>query len=286
MAPTMYGAISHCTMLIVTTRMPNVKRSNTPAKLRMTVNTKVDNPIIRAKVPAIERRSFHRLIILFTLFLWINGNLYLLCATNKKTVLFGQMAHSRMRKLNGNELSGLRRLVRSGCNCLELLGFTLDLDSGEIHDQLRNDALCSKNDVEILQVLLAHYAASKPAERTGKLGKFRDLPGGYAYEEAFVKRVIQPVATVFGDKPEGLVEAAKLLKGVFLNYGDASVEIPVLEIRIVYILWGTGEFPASATALFDDSASHYLPTEDIAVLSELATIRLEQSWDILRKRSV
>jgi hypothetical protein len=124
---------------------------------------------------------------------------------------------------------------------------------------------------------------AEPTERTGRLVKFRDLPGGYAYEKAFIQRVIQPVTTVFGDKPEALVEAAKLLNGVALTYGDASVEIPVLEIPIVYILWRTSEFPASATTLFDQSASHYLPTEDLAVLAELTTARLEQSWATLKK---
>ena len=76
----------------------------------------------------------------------------------------------------------------------------------------------------------------------------------------------EPVAKIFGDKPETLVEAAKLLNGVALTYGDSSVEIPVLKgISIVYILWKAGEFPASANVLFDESASRYLPTEDIAV---------------------
>jgi hypothetical protein len=115
--------------------------------------------------------------------------------------------------------------------------------------------------------------------------KFQDLPGGHAYEKAFVQRVIQPIAKTFGDEPEALVEAAKLLNGVALVYGDSSVEIPALTgIPIVYILWRADEFPASATTLFDESASHYLPTEDLAVLAELTTIRLEQSWAILRKR--
>jgi hypothetical protein len=167
-----------------------------------------------------------------------------------------------------------------------LLGYTVDLDSGDICDRLEKGRLCSEGDVEILHVLLAHYAAAEPTERTGKLVKFRDLPGGCVYEKTFIQRVIQPIATIFGDKPEALVEAAKLLNGVALTYGDSSVEIIVLEIPIVYILWKTGEFPASATAFFDESASHYLPTEDLAVLAELTTIRLEQSWTTLRKSEV
>ena len=187
-------------------------------------------------------------------------------------------------KLHGDEIRQLKRLVHSGCNCIELLGYTVDLDSGDVYDRLKKRQIAHERDAENLHALLAHYATAEPTERTGKLVKFRDLPGGYAYEKAFIQRAIQPVAAIFGDKPEALTEAAKLLNGVALTYGDASVEISILEIPIVYILWRTGEFPASVTALFDESASHYLPTEDLAVLAELTTIRLEQSWITLRKR--
>lgn len=187
-------------------------------------------------------------------------------------------------KLHADEIRQLKRLVHSGCNCLELLGYTVDLDSGDVCDRLEKGRLCSERDVEILRVSLAHYAAAEPVERTGKLIKFRDLPGGCAYEKAFTERVIQPVATIFGDKPEALAKAARLLGGVALTYGDASVEIPFLKVPIVYILWKTDEFPASASTLFDESASRILPTEDLAVLAELTTIRLEQSWVTLRKR--
>jgi len=192
----------------------------------------------------------------------------------------------RLNKLHADEIKQLKRLVHSSCNCLELLGYTVNLDSGDAHDQLKQGILCSERDAEILHVLLAHYAAAEPTERTGKLVKFHDLPGGSAYEKAFIQRVVQPAAAFFGDKPEALVEAAKLLNGVALNHGDAAVEIPVLDIPIVYILWRADEFPASATTLFDEAASHYLPTEDLAVLAELTTIRLEQAWAILRRRKV
>lgn len=212
-----------------------------------------------------------------------------MCETNNKTLSYALV--TRLNKLHADKIKQLKRLVNSSCNCLELLGYTVVLDSGDVYDQLKKDKLCSGRDTEVLHVLLAHYAMAKPAERTGKLVKFRDLPGGYAYEKAFIQRVIQPVATIFGDKPEALIEAAKLLNGVALTYGDASVEIPILEIPILeipiaYILWRTNEFPASATTLFDESASHYLPTEDLAVLAELTTIRLEQSWTILRRRKL
>ena len=49
-------------MFMTTTMMPNVKMSNKPARLSMTVKTSVDKPKIMASVSAIERRSFQMLI--------------------------------------------------------------------------------------------------------------------------------------------------------------------------------------------------------------------------------
>jgi hypothetical protein len=86
---------------------------------------------------------------------------------------------------------------------------------------------------------------------------------------------VQPIAQTFGANPSALLDAAKLLKGKSLSHGDISVEIPALEgITIVYILWAAGEFAASASVLFDESSSSYLPTEDLAVLAEVMTNRL------------
>jgi len=125
--------------------------------------------------------------------------------------------------------------------------------------------------------LLAHYSKAEPVERTGILVGFRDLPGGYAYEGAFLRRAVFPVAEMFGSDPEALVKAAKVLNGIRLSHGDASVELPALpKVPLTYILWrGNDEFQPSASVLFDASASNYLPTEDLAVLAELATLRLK-----------
>jgi hypothetical protein len=88
-------------------------------------------------------------------------------------------------------------------------------------------------------------------------------------------RAIQPVAKAFGKKPADLLKAGKTLGGTPLKYGDCSIRIPAIEgIPIVYILWAENEFPASTTVLFDQSANSYLPTEDLAVLTELTSSRL------------
>jgi hypothetical protein len=86
------------------------------------------------------------------------------------------------------------------------------------------------------------------------------------------------VAEGFGENPQELIKTTKLLDGIQLNHGDASVEIAALRgIPLTYILWGAGEFPASSNILYDESASKYLPTEDLAVLGELTTSRLKEA---------
>jgi hypothetical protein len=159
----------------------------------------------------------------------------------------------------------------------DFLGFTLNLETGTISDKLNSNSNqdASEKHIKIFVALLCHYALANPTPLSGKLVKFKDLPGGYAYEGAFVQRAIQPIAEVFGEKPEELPKAARLLGGLRLNLGDSSVEINALkDIPLTYILWKKDEFPASATILYDESASNYLPTEDLAVLGELTTARL------------
>jgi len=154
------------------------------------------------------------------------------------------------------------------------LAYSVDLESGSVFDQLRKVCVAKPS---VLYILLSHYANAGLGGNLGKLVRFRDLPGGYAYEGAFVNRAVVPITKVFGSDPSMLVQAAKALNGIEVGYGDSSVEIPALpRIPLTYIMWkGDDEFQASSTLLFDSSASHYLPTEDLAVLGELTTKRLK-----------
>jgi len=165
---------------------------------------------------------------------------------------------------------------------LEFLAYSLELTSGRIFDKLEGKYVTKP---ETLYVLLSHYAKNGPIDRVGKLIKFGGLPGGYAYEAAFRIRAVHPIAEIFGFEPKKLVEAAEPLNGIEAKYGDSSVEIPALpKVPLIYILWKSSEFPASSTILFDVSASHYLPTEDIAVLGEITTTRLKSSLQQLESR--
>lgn len=156
---------------------------------------------------------------------------------------------------------------------LSFLGYVVEIDSGEVYDEIKGVHV---DNPETLYVLLAHYSKAEPIERTGRLVRFRDLPGGYAYEDAFMRRAVFPLAETFGNYPEMLLGAAKVLNGTRLSYGDVSVEIPALpKVPLTYVLWKRNEeFELSASVFFDASASNYLPTEDLAVLAELTTLRL------------
>ena len=188
-------------------------------------------------------------------------------------------------RIQGEQLEQLGKLFKfeKGAEC-KWLGYNFNFENGSIRDTLNQNPHQGEADVQILSILLAHYVLAKPTTRTGKLIKFKDLPGGYAYERAFQQRAVQPIALAFGENPRELVEAASLLKGKGLELGDAAVEVPALEgIPLTFIVWGKGEFPATASVLYDESASHYLPTEDLAIVAELTTSRLIKARIGLRR---
>jgi len=164
---------------------------------------------------------------------------------------------------------------RLGAITYNFLGYTVNLETGELTDHLSSN---NKMLADTIETLLNHYAAGNPSPLSGKLIKYRDLPGGCAYEEAFIRRAVQPVADVFGENPKEIIAVAERLGGKPLNYGDASVEItPLKGIPLTYVVYAKEEYPASVSIFYDASAKIYLPTEDLAVLAEIVTIRLLQA---------
>jgi len=169
----------------------------------------------------------------------------------------------------------LKRLINA--KCYEFLGFTLNLDNNTLIDNLNPSTQTLPNEpaVKLITPLLHHYTLSTPAPLTNQLIKFKDLPGGYAYEGTFINRAIKPLEQIFGKTPQLLAKATKLLGGRQLNLGDSSAEISALRgIPLTLILYSSEEFNASANILYDKSAANFLPTEDLAVLGELTTLRL------------
>jgi len=166
---------------------------------------------------------------------------------------------------------------------LKFLGLKLSLENGSIHDELRKQKFVGTE--ALIYCILCGYANAKIVPETHKLISFRQLKGGQAYFNAFTRRTIYPIEKTFGARPQMLVEAAKILGGIKLEYGDFSVKVYSLPlVPIIVILWAeTTEFPATANVLFDASANNYLSTEELAGLAELTTHRLRHALEVFNK---
>ena len=181
-----------------------------------------------------------------------------------------------MLKINLTEevLQKLKQMV--GSSRYDFLGFTLDLEKSVMEDNFGQAAkYFTEWHIQLFSTLLSHYSTAELVPLSGKKVKFRDLPGVSAYEGAFIKRAVQPIADAFGVNPLEFPKTAALLGGKTQSHGDASAEIDALKnIPLTYIVWAAEEYPASASILYDESASKYLPTEDLAVLGEVTSFRL------------
>ena len=127
------------------------------------------------------------------------------------------------------------------------------------------------------RILLLHYLAT--ADGTPQKDQwiaFRNLPGGLGYEAAFQSRANRRLSHTFGTNRVSFEAAARALAGERLSFGDASFLfrlLPRVWLAVVLNL-ADEEFPANANVLFDAAVSHYLPTEDLAVLGGMLAGRL------------
>jgi hypothetical protein len=126
-------------------------------------------------------------------------------------------------------------------------------------------------------IVLLHYLLTADGTPMGsKWIAFRELPGGLGYNAAFQGRANSRLARAFGADLGAFETAAHALGGERLTFGDASFlfrVLPRMWLAVVLHL-SDEEFPADANVLFDAAASHYLPTEDLAVLGGIMASRM------------
>ena len=106
---------------------------------------------------------------------------------------------------------------------------------------------------------------------------YRELPDGAFYANAFQGYSGDRLARMFGVQPQAYSTAAQALDGLPLPGlpGLAYAFQPLPRIRLATILYpGDEEFPARGSVLFDAAASHYLPTDGLALLGSGIVSRL------------
>lgn len=110
----------------------------------------------------------------------------------------------------------------------------------------------------------------------GKWVAFRDLPGGMFYHKAYQGYSGDRLAKSIDNHVGVFERAAKNLGGIKLDVGDASFAFDALpRVRVAAMYYaGDEDFPATANVLFDESASHYLPTDALAGVGSALVDRL------------
>jgi hypothetical protein len=126
-----------------------------------------------------------------------------------------------------------------------------------------------------LQLLVLHYLLTADGTPPAYIWvSFRDFgPEAQTYYPAFQGRAEQPLVHAFGQDLEAFEKAAAAKGGEKLGFGDVSFRFRVFpRVWVALVIWaGDEEFSPSAQLLFDGSADHYLPTEDIAVLGGIVS---------------
>lgn len=125
----------------------------------------------------------------------------------------------------------LKKLTdKSNSNLFHFLGYELNLETSNLQDHLQEKfatkVLELKDPTMFKEIteLLINYSKSNKKPQTNFLVKFKTFPGGYAYENAFNRRAESPITQVFGEAPDKLIKAAKLLDGKTLKHGQVSTE--------------------------------------------------------------
>ena len=140
-----------------------------------------------------------------------------------------------------------------------------------IHD---TQMACSTFDTAMLLYYLNSADGTPMADKW--IG-FRELPDGGFYHQAFQGYSGNKIADQFGEDPDRYTAASHALGGSALPalapYAYSFSPLPM--VRLACALWpGDEDFPSKASILFDASASHYMPTDGLALLGSGLARRL------------
>lgn len=119
---------------------------------------------------------------------------------------------------------------------------------------------------------------------SGRLISYKELENGHVYYPAFRREAIESLSDwIPGKSPEILAKAIGLLGGVITGGADIACKLSVFPcFPVVLKIWFPDEeIGASANILFDSTANHYLHTEDIAAIGELAARFLIKQYHLL-----
>ena len=122
------------------------------------------------------------------------------------------------------------------------------------------------------QAVLAYYFhTADGTPLTGQWVSFAELPDGRMYNQAFQGYTGNELVKVFLLDVNAFKSACQKSGGVATPIGDAAyIYYALPRLPMLVNFWcGDEEFPSTCKILFDSSASHYLPTDVIAILGSM-----------------
>ena len=130
--------------------------------------------------------------------------------------------------------------------------------------------------------ILAYLINSKELPLANKLVKAESLPRAEFFFRGAHALPTGKLAEVFGANPSLLCQASMQFGAKKCNFGDASVEIPVLSrVPLTFVVWGSdNEFDARASILFDRTVFDQLPLDALLAVVDLTVDAVITSVDI------
>lgn len=126
-------------------------------------------------------------------------------------------------------------------------------------------------------LVLMYLIAANGAVPEYRWLRYRELPGGLFYAQAFHSYAEKRLAAAFHNQPVAFAHAAVRAGGLRLSFGnsEAFAFTPLPRIRLAAVLWaGDDDFPTSANILFDAASTHYLPADVLGALGSQLVSRI------------
>lgn len=155
--------------------------------------------------------------------------------------------------------------------------------SGEIF----NEAYTEITDFPAKTLILRYLIHAEGTLPTGIEITYREVPWGQIYYENFYGRCVQRLARIAARDMAVFEKVMVDLGGVSAGHGDCSYRFQFLNhVYLTFIFWqGDDEFPPSANILFDHNVSYYFDAEDLAVVGDVANVRLQSLMNQLMQKS-
>jgi hypothetical protein len=149
--------------------------------------------------------------------------------------------------------------------------YLVDLEKRDISRLQSGAANVSAGFIEQL-CLLSYLINATEVPPSSKLVKAEALPGGAFFFRGPHVLPTEKLEDVFGASPELLYSAIEGLGAEKCEFGDASIQLQVLErVKLTFIIWrGDDEFPARASILFEETISQQLPLDALQAIVNLA----------------